>query len=90
MPALARTPDDVRLPLASVSIPLSAIAATGIVGGVEIPSEWASEDFCYVTIDKCFEETWKTDWADCWIVFDEDGRVRPLLVSVGCGDRSPS
>jgi ABC-type glycerol-3-phosphate transport system permease component len=30
------------------------------------------EDFCYVTHDKCFEETWKTDWAECWIVFDED------------------
>jgi hypothetical protein len=30
------------------------------------------EDFCYVTHDKCFEETWKTDWAQTWIVFDED------------------
>jgi len=30
------------------------------------------EDFCYVTHDKCFDEVWKTDWAECWITFDED------------------
>jgi hypothetical protein len=30
------------------------------------------EDFCYVTHDKCFEETWKTKWGSCWLCFDED------------------
>ena len=30
------------------------------------------EDFCYVTHDKCFDETWNTNWGDCWISFDED------------------
>ena len=31
------------------------------------------EDFCYVTHDKCFDETWKKkDWGEVWISFDED------------------
>jgi hypothetical protein len=31
------------------------------------------EDFCYVTHDKCFEETWnRDDWGEVWISFDED------------------
>jgi hypothetical protein len=30
------------------------------------------EDFCYVTHDKAFDAMWKTNWGDCWIVFDED------------------
>ncbi|MGB7157623.1 MAG: hypothetical protein WBD40_06130 [Tepidisphaeraceae bacterium] len=30
------------------------------------------DDFCYVTHDKCFDEMWKTNWRDCWMVFDED------------------
>jgi hypothetical protein len=30
------------------------------------------DHFQYLPHDKCWEETWKTDWARTWIVFDED------------------
>ncbi|MGB7160934.1 MAG: hypothetical protein WBD40_22925, partial [Tepidisphaeraceae bacterium] len=35
--------------------------------------DWRRLDhFEYVPHDRCFEETFRTDWASTWIVFDED------------------
>lgn len=43
---------------------------TAIIGGVEIPSEWATEDFCYVTTTG--RRTGNPHEIEIWFALDDD------------------